>query len=144
MCPPSCPDIEWFIHLIESYEKIMVFFEIIDFSDKYDLTNKRNLFHAKLLENEHRLKRQGEYYALCFVSGACTLCERNKCNSNECKRPLVGRTPICAAGIDLMHLSTEVLGLSKELSLAFWRPNLSKDHFDKTSDEYLCLGAICY
>jgi predicted metal-binding protein len=139
-----CSDIDEFKHYIERCQKVIILFEEIEYSNNFDLIDKRNSFHAELLEKEHRLKMDGKYYAVCFVSGACSMCEKEKCTPDSCKRAAVGRTPICATGIDLMHLTTEILGLSKEDALSFMKQNLSKDYFDKNDNKYFCLGLILY
>lgn len=144
LCPPLCPDTNEFKHYIETCPKVKIFFEKIEYSDKFDLNEKRNLFHTELLKKEHQLKMEGKYYALCFVSGACTMCEKEKCNSDSCKRVTVGRTPVCATGIDLMHLTTEILGLSKKDALSFMNQNIYRDGIDKTGNKYICLGFIFY
>lgn len=144
LCPPMCPDINEFKHYIERCQKVIILFEKIEYSDNFELSDKRNLFNTKLLEKEHRFKMDGKYYAVCFVSGACSMCEKEKCTSGRCKRVAVGRTPICATGIDLMHLTTKILDLSKEDTLSFMKQNLSKDYFDGNNNKYLCLGLILY
>jgi len=144
MCPPFCKDTLWFKQLLKSYERVKILYEIIDFADNHDLAVKRNIFNSKLLEIEHDLKKKGKYFALCFISGACTMCENKPCNLAECKRVHVGRTSICALGIDIMHICTEILHLPLKNSLTFWKTNFSKDFFDDSSHRYLCLGLILY
>jgi len=145
MCPPLCPDIDWFKQLIESYQKVNILFEIIEFADKADLINKKNIFQNEAIKIERKLKREGNYYALCFAAGPCAMCVKdNNCSLSECSRVLVGRTPVCATGVDLMHLSTEIMKLSKDDSLSYWIPILSNNYFDELKNKYLCLCLVFY
>lgn len=144
MCPPSCQNTVWFEHLIASYQHANIYFENIEFNDRFDLLEKRKMFQTRLLEEERRLKLEGNFYALCFFSGECSMCDDKICNLNECRRPFHGRVPVCATGIDIMKLCEEVLGLSKEQSISYWKPLFSKNYFKKFDNKHLCLGIILY
>lgn len=144
MCPPASPDISWFKSLFKSYERATVLYEIIHFTDSIELLVRRNKFNSKLIEREQLLKKQGYHFALGFTSGACSACENKACNAPECTRLLTGRAPVCAVGIDLMHLCTEMLYLPLHNALSYWIPNLSRNYFEERPDHYLGLGLILY
>lgn len=144
MCPPNCPDVLWFNKVLKSYDKLKIVYELIHFNDSTDLTIKRNIFNKSVLEIEQRLKKEGNFFALGFISGACTMCEDKACRSEQCSRVLVGRASVCATGIDLMAICKDLLQHSTADSLSFWKANLSWEFFDKTSQGYLCLGLVFY
>lgn len=144
MCPPACSDIDWFRRLLDSYENVKIIYEVIHFTDNIDLIIKRNTFNSSVLRIEQQLKKDGKFFALAFISGACTMCENKACNLEECTRVLVGRTSVCAIGVDLLHLGTKLLYLSNHQVLSFWKASLPRDYFDETIDEYLCLGLVFY
>jgi predicted metal-binding protein len=149
MCPPSCPDTIWFKKVIESYQHANIYFETIEFESRFELLEKRRSFQEKLLEEEHKMKRSGNFYALCFFSGVCSMCGDTVCHVDECKRIAVRRAPICATGIDIMHLCHEILGLPREHCISCWIPLLRKEYFEDlyTVDlvnEHLCIGLLLY
>ncbi|MCX5679370.1 MAG: DUF2284 domain-containing protein [Candidatus Omnitrophica bacterium] len=144
MCPPSCLDTARTKELINSYEYANIYFDNIEFDNKFDLAQKRKAFQVKLLEEECRLKSEGNFYALCFFSGACLMCDDDICNLNECKRPSAGRMAVCATGIDIMKLCESVLKLPEGQSISYWKPLFAKSHFKEFNDRYLCLGLIFY
>ena len=144
LCPPACPDVQWFENISLLFKKVNVFYEIFERSDMVDAVKKRKSFHVQLLDIERKLKMNGKCYTLCCISGACTICTKEVCSAKECERRLLGRTPVCATGIDLMHLFTGILKLPLGVALSFWKPNLSSDYFSKSNKSYLCLGLIFY
>ena len=144
MCPPSCRDDIWFRQLFARYDKATVCYETVTFRDNADLTLQRNVFNLNLIKLEHQLKKEGNYFALAFISGGCTLCEEKVCTLVECTRVNSGRTPVCALGIDMQHLGEQVLSLAKQDALSFWKANLSRSLFDPSSKGYLCLGLLVY
>lgn len=143
LCPPSCPDFEWFQNLIQSYKSAAVYFEVITYIDTYDLIRKKNLFQGAILDEEHDLKKNGNYFALSFVSGACTMCEDKECNLDDCSRTHFGRIPICATGIDLSHMCGELLDIQQETVSTFWKLNLSNNYFED-NNKYFCLALILF
>lgn len=143
MCPPACPDIAWFERLIHSYQRVGIYFENVEFKDHLDLAKKRKIFQTRLLHEEHLLKSKGNFYALCFFSGDCVMCNGEACNLKECRRPHVGRVPVCATGVDIMRLC-EILKLPKEKCISYWKPLLSASYFREFGNKYVCLGLIFY
>jgi len=144
MCPPLCLEISKSRQLVNSYQYADIYFENIRFNDKFDLIEKRRLFQSKLLKEERRLRLEGNFFALCFFSGACAMCGDEICDLDECRRPLAGRMAICATGIDMMKLCDEVLKLPKEQSISYWKPLFSESYFEKFGNKHLCLGLILY
>jgi predicted metal-binding protein len=144
MCPPAIPDIKRMEKIINSYQYVNIFYEDIKFNNKFDLLEKRKSFQIKLLREERRLKLEGNFYALCFFSGACAMCGDDICNLNECKRSLTGRMPVCATGIDISMLFEKILKIPKEQSISYWKPLFSKSHFKDSSNKHLCLGLVFY
>ncbi len=144
MCPPSCPDVSKFGELVNSYQHVDIYFENIMFDDQSGLVEKRRLFQEKLLKEECRLRKEGNFYALCFFSGACSMCGDEICNLDKCKRPLTGRMAVCATGIDIMNLCDKLLKVSKEHGISYWKPLFSEGCFENPKNKHLCLGFIFY
>jgi predicted metal-binding protein len=144
MCPPNCKDDDWFKQLVGSYKKAIICYEILSYNDKFDLTSQRNNFNLSLINLEQQLKREGNFFALSFISGGCMLCEDKLCSLAECNRVNYGRTPVCALGLDIQHVGEQILLLEPDEALSFWKANLSKSLFDPASSGYLCLGLLFY
>jgi len=130
--------------VVAAYNKVEVLYEVVEYVDEEDSTSKRNAFNKEVLECERRIRGEGSYYALAFFSGPCSLCEERKCCEERCRRFAAARMPICASTIDLKHLSTEVLGLSTDHALSFWKSNLTQHYFRDHSPEHLCIGLVLY
>jgi len=144
MCPPFCPEINWFKNLIKSYEYAVILHDVIKFENSLTLWSERKVFQEKLLKEEQELKRKGHFFAVCFFSGFCSVCEENLCRHSECVRPSNGRVPICGTGIDIAEICFEKLHLKPDLCASYWKPLLKKEYTKRTVDQHLCLGLILY
>ena len=143
LCPPSCPDYGWFQNLIQSYNNVIVYYEVIEYVDRYDLIRKKNQFQTELLSEEQNLKKQGNCFAISFVSGACTMCENKECILDECTQPLIGRMPICATGIDLNQLNSVLKEIPQKIFSTFWKLNLPIDYFED-GNKFCCIALLLF
>lgn len=143
LCPPACPDFEWYAKLLHSYSSAMICYEQYDFESKQDLQKKKFEFQELLIKEEFRLKKEGHYYALSFTSGACILCGERNCNEAECNRKTIGRSPICSTGLNLKKILVDNIGLPVEELVRYW--DFVKSNFDKISEhKELNVGLILY
>lgn len=141
LCPPYAPNISWFEDLFASSTHATIFFEPIEFNGQYDLKNKKRSFNKSVLDEEYALKKQGKCFAVAFFSGACEMCD--DCIEIECTRPIVGRFPVCAIGLDLQHLFQNVLNIPPEQYLNHWRSLLPKEYLI-LENTYFAMGLIIY
>ncbi|MBN2689838.1 MAG: hypothetical protein JXR42_04500 [Gammaproteobacteria bacterium] len=137
LCPPHCLDLEQFKELINSYEYIRVVYENINYNDKEDLLKQRRHFHDKLLQEERKLK-QNNVFSIAFDSGVDAM--HDVVNNSDHG---LGRFPICATGIDLQHLCAELLGISTENMLSFWKL-LLPEFLTQSKSSCLCLGCVLF
>lgn len=144
MCSPMCTEEPDVVNLILSYNNARVLYEIIEYKDRKDLIAKKNKFQEGLLKSEAELRGSGNYYAMAFAAGPCTMCDTQECNKHNCHRPFLSRMSLCSTGIDLKHLTMQLLCLSQQEALSYWKLQLPQEYFVETDDKYLCLGLILY
>lgn len=144
MCPPACPEINWFKDLIKSYDHAILCYEVIHFDDRFDLWVRQKAFQGELLEEEHALKRKGHFFSLCFFSGACSMCDEAICRKTECGRPNIGRMSICGTGIHLMELCRKNLMFTNDIYVSYWQTLIGKECIKDKDNQHLFLGLILY
>jgi predicted metal-binding protein len=144
MCPPACPEATWFKSLIASYDRAILYYDIISFADNFKLQEEQRLFQRKLLDEEHALKRKGFFFALSFFSGACVICDDTPCRQTECSRPSTGRVPICGTGINIAEISQKILNLPAGLHVSYWQLLRSHERTKEIDHLHLCLGLILF
>ena len=120
LCPPGCPDFEWFNKLLNSYSSAVIFYKFYEFESKQELHKNRFDFQESLIKEEFRFKKEGNYYALSFTSGPCILCGERNCTKTECNRKTIGRSPICSTGLNLKKIIVDYVGLKAEDFVYYW------------------------
>ena len=142
-CPPACPDEVHMRDVIGSYGSARICYEMFEFVSEQDMREKFVEMHLQVMEQE-RLLRSDNRFAMAFISTACNACDAVTCELTHCRRPHIGRMPICATGIDIQHLITVVLGLAKEDAAFFWRGKLAESCFIGANRKALFVAAVLY
>ncbi len=144
MCPPLASEVSWFEELLSSYSRVRILYERYEYSDFYELEVQRSRFNSSVLSVESTLKKDGHFYALGFISGPCSSCDADSCCLSGCNRPLLGRSPVCSAGIDLKHLAEHILNFPDGMFGNYWKKCFGSERFINDIDEHLCLGLVFY
>ena len=144
LCPPNGHDVFEMVNILQRYQTARIRYRIGSSASRDEVLSLRRDFHRALLGDERALRECGHHYALAFTTGACSQCEVAECTQETCNRAPIGRVPLCATGIDVAHLSHDILGLSVSQALQFWRYSVVMRSNANVNDGYLFLGAIFY
>lgn len=111
-CPPYIESIEYYMKLLPTYKKGILFiekFKIDNIKNWKKLGKESSLkIHNEILNHRSKLISSGHYFVLGLTAGSCKICD--KC-SFPCRFPNKSLIPIEGTGINVISLTKKIANI---------------------------------